>query len=301
MGKPPLTTPEQVESALAYETGIDGGITRDWDEYLEWAMNAVNDVNMRRMTYFLCTHEGEWFYPLDLKAAMNLTIEEAPLRKELELLYKYDIVEMDRGRYGGVFDRTLKKVLMSHYADILELPVDEFDSYFRSDSLLDYSKERIRQLELSLAEMREVKQQFTRLQNTHNKTTGHHYELETLLRLLKDIIDEKGGLTEGMRIEAVRDHLNYHLETGEELDIVLDGTSAVVMVECKNDIPENLDHITPKMVDEFVEKATRLHRNRFADKDLRLGFFSKHGFEPKMESYLTERGIVWRLTEKIAE
>ncbi len=297
IGKPPITTPEQVESALAYETGVDGGIKHDWDEYLELAMNAMNDVNMRRMTYFLCKHEGEWFYPLDLKAAMELTIEEALLRKELELLFKYDIVEMNRGRYGGVFDRTLKKVLMSNYADILELPVDEFDAYFRSDSLLDYSKERIRQLELSLAEMRDVKQTFTRLQNTHNRTKGHHYELETLLRLLKDIIDKKGGLTDGMRIEAVRDHLNYHLESGEELDIVLDGENAVVMVECKNYIPENLDHITPKMVDEFMDKATRLHSDRFADKTLRLGFFSKHGFEPKLESYLTQRGIVWQFDD----
>lgn len=292
IGKPRLETSDDVDSALEYETGLYGGIKRDWDEYLALAMDAVNDINMRRITYFLCKHEGEWYYPLDLKSAMKLEIEEAPLRKELELLFKYDIVEMNRGRYGGVFDRTLKKVLMSNYADILELPVDEFDSYFRSDSLLDYLKERVQQLELSLADMREVKQKLRVLQNTHNTTKGHHYEVETLLRLLKGIIQGGSGLLEGVRIETVRDHLNYHLESGEELDILLEDEQAVVMVECKNYIPENLDKITPKMVDDFVEKATRLHVSRFADQQLRLAFFSKYGFEQKMETYLTERGIV---------
>jgi hypothetical protein len=51
--------------------------------------------------------------------------------------------------------------------------------------------------------------------------------------------------------------------------------------------------ITENMVDEFVDKATHLHAARFPDKELRLGFFSKHGFEQKMESYLTQRGIVF--------
>jgi len=76
------------------------------------AMKAVNDINMRKMTWFLCKHEGEWFYPRDLKREMSLDIDDQKLREELGLLYKYDIVEMNRGRYDGVFDRTLKKVLL---------------------------------------------------------------------------------------------------------------------------------------------------------------------------------------------
>jgi len=64
-----------------------------------------------------------------------------PRECELE---KYDLVEMSGGRYGGVFDRTLKKVLMKQYGDILELPVKDFDAYFRNDSLLDYLKVRVK-------------------------------------------------------------------------------------------------------------------------------------------------------------
>jgi len=36
-------------------------IKKDWDEYLNMAMNAVNDVNIRRITYFLYRHEGECY------------------------------------------------------------------------------------------------------------------------------------------------------------------------------------------------------------------------------------------------
>jgi len=64
---------------------------------------------------------------MDLKREMSLDIDDQKLREELGLLYKYDIVEQNRDRYGGVFDRTLKKVLMTNYPDILELPDKDFD------------------------------------------------------------------------------------------------------------------------------------------------------------------------------
>ena len=66
------------------------------------------------------------------------------------------------------------------------------------------------------------------------------------------------------------------------------------MVECKNYAPENLDKITPTMVDDFVDKARRFH-TRFPDKELRLAFVSKHGLETSLESYLTQQGIAFTL------
>jgi hypothetical protein len=46
------------------------------------------------------------------------------------------------------------------------------------------------------------------------------------------------------------------------------------------------------MLDAFVDKATRLNAH-FPNKDLRLGFFSKHGFEEPMQTYLTQHGITF--------
>lgn len=290
--KPRITTLGDVDQALELEVRADGNIKNDWDEYLLLAMDAVNDVNMRRITYFLCQHEGEWFSPQAIKEALSLDIDESRLRKELELLYKYDIIELGKfGRYGGVFDRTLKKVLMVNYADLLDIPAEEFDSYFKNDNMLDYVQELTEQLDLSLAERRDLKQKFDVLQRQHNNLKGDVYEQEVLLDLLKGIMKGEGGLIEGMEITAMQFTLKYHLETGEEIDVVLEGQQAVVMVECKHYAPENLDRLTPKMVDDFTDKARRLHQSRFAGKDLRLGFFSKYGLEPSLEKYLTECGI----------
>jgi hypothetical protein len=291
-GKPTLRTVEDVDQALELEAGTRGNIKKDWDEYLLLAMDAVNDINMRRITYFLCQHEGEWFSPVDIKNALSLTIDESRLRQELDLLYKYDIVEMHRGRYGGVFDRTLKKVLMANYADLLKIPVESFDSYFKNDNMLDYLQERVEQLELSLEDAEKVRHTLDVLRGEHNDLKGAYYEREVLLALLKRIIQGEGGVVEGMDITTCRFTLNYHLETGEEIDLVLEDRQTVVMMECKNYAPKYLYKITPQMVDDFIEKAHRLH-TRFADKELRLGFFSKYGLEPSLEAYLTERGIVF--------
>jgi hypothetical protein len=255
-------------------------------------MSAVNDVNMRQMTYFLCKHEGEWYYPGQLQQAMSLDLDQETIRKELRLLHTYDLIEQKGGSYGGVFDRTLKKVLMTNYSDLFNLPVEEFDVYFKNDNLLDYLKERVEQLELSLAEMREIRHSLRVLKGEHNDLKGHYYEREVLLRLIKRIIDGEGGLVEGIGVTEFTHTLNYHLDTGHEIDILLEGEQVVVMVECKNYAPENLDKITRKMVDEFVDKATRL-KARFPNKDLRLGFFSKHGFEEPMKTYLTQHGITF--------
>ncbi|MCP4605026.1 MAG: hypothetical protein GY847_31640, partial [Proteobacteria bacterium] len=165
--KPVINKIDDVDLALEFEVGR-GTIKSDWDEYLSLAMNAVNHVNMRRITYFLCKHEGEWYYPRDLKRALALEIDDEKLREELALLHKYDLIELSGGRYGGVFDRTLKKVLMKHYGDILELPAEDFDAYFRNDSLLDYLRERVKRLELSLEEAERLRDTLSALRGEHN-------------------------------------------------------------------------------------------------------------------------------------
>ena len=292
LGKPLITNIVDADQALKYEVE-DGTIRHDWDEYLMMAMNAVNSINMRRMTWFLCKHEGEWFYPKDLKQEMSLDIDDQKLRDELAFLYKYDLIERKQGRYGGVFDRTLKKVLMTNYGDILDLPVKDFDAFFRNDSLLDYLKERIKRLELNLEEADIFRHKLKVLQGDHNNLKGHYYEREVLLSLIKSIIDSEGGLTEGILVTDFSYQLSFFLEAGKEIDIVLEGENTVIMAECKNYAPEYIYKITKKMVEEFIDKARRLAKERFQHKKLRLGYFSKHGFEKKLTSVFDAHGIVF--------
>jgi hypothetical protein len=290
-GKPLITSAADADKSLKYEVEV-GTIKHDWDEYLMLAMKAVNDINMRRITWFLCRHEGEWFYPMDLKREMSLDIDDQKLRDELGLLYKYDIVEKNQGRYGGVFDRTLKKVFMTNYRDILGLPDEDFDEYFRNDSLLDYLKERIRQLELGLEDADILRNKLKKLQGDHNNLKGHYYERVVLLELIKSIINKNGVLTEGISVTDFSYTLCSFLESGHEIDIVLEGENVVIMAECKNYAPEYIHKITKKMVEEFAEKARRLAKERFQHKKLRLAYFSKNGVEEKMKPVFDYHGIV---------
>ncbi|MDM8515875.1 hypothetical protein QUF76_06715 [Desulfobacterales bacterium HSG16] len=292
-GKTLISTVEEADQALEYEVDR-GAIKHDWDEYLSLAMDAVNDVNMRKITFFLCQHEGQWFYPRDIKQALSIELDDQTLRKELALLYKYDIVEKTGGRYGGVFDRTLKKVLMKQYGDIFNLPVEEFDAYFRNDSMLDYLQERMKHLELGLAEAEELRQTLSVLRGEHNNLKGHDYERQVLLSLIKAIIDGEGGLTDGIKVTDFSYILNYNLTSGEEIDIVLEGGQSVIMAECKNYAPEYLHKITEKMVGKFADKAHRLHKDRFSGKKLRLVFFSKHGFEEKLKPTFERHDMAFR-------
>ena len=291
IGKPRISSVRDADQVLEFEVGTHGSIKNDWEEYLSMAMNGVNDVNLRRMTYFLCRHEGEWFFPGRLRQAMSLEADEDTIRKELGLLHRYDLIEQKGGQYGGVFDRTLKKVLMTIHADLFGLPVGEFDIYFRNDNMLDYLRERAEKLEMGLAEAEELRQKLNVLQGQHNNLRGHYYEREVLLDLFQRIIDGRGGIIEGIDVTEFTPAMNWHLPSGEEIDVVLEGKHAVIMAECKNYRPRYLNRITRKMVDEFADKAARLHREQFSDKELRLAFFSRHGFEDKLALYLREKGI----------
>jgi hypothetical protein len=139
--KPIIKSVDDVDEALYFE--VDRGeIAKDWHEYLSLAMDRYNDKNLKRLTFFLCKTEGKFYYAKDIKKEMGLKLGVEELRDELELLHKYNLIEKERGRYGGVYDPTLKKVLMSNYGDILELDMKDFKEYFKTEDILtDLEKE----------------------------------------------------------------------------------------------------------------------------------------------------------------
>lgn len=289
LGKPRIHSIEDVDQALNFEVST-GIIRKDWYEYLALAMHDYNSLNMKRMVYFLCKNEGVFYYPGQIKAEMNLDISDEQLRDELYLLHKYDIIELKEGAYGGVFDRTLKKVLMVNFRDVLELPMEQFKAYFKVDNQLDYFIEKIKHLELSLEQSWEWKDKLQVLRGAHNNLKGHHYEQEILIRLLSDLINHKGDLTADMEIKEAKFKLNYHLETGEELDFILWDPQIMIAGECKHYQGKQIASINQAMVDHFLTKIAML-QEKFPHHQLRPAFFSLEGFIPKMETYLREKRV----------
>jgi hypothetical protein len=146
-------------------------------------------------------------------------------------------------------------------------------------------------LKLSLEDADILRQKLKKLQGDHNNLKGHYYERVILLGLIKSIIDNNGGLTEGISVTDFSYQLCSFLQSGHEIDIVLEGKEVVIMAECKNYAPEYIHNITKKIVETFAEKARRLAKERFQHKKLRLVYFSKNGFEEKMKPVFDRHGI----------
>jgi hypothetical protein len=73
-------------------------------------MDNYNDENMRLITYYLCKNESKYYFPGQLKEELGLDIEDKKLRRELDILNKYDLIEKKGGQYGGVFDRDPNRI-----------------------------------------------------------------------------------------------------------------------------------------------------------------------------------------------
>lgn len=289
LGKPKIKINTDVDQALSYEVS-HGVIRKDWYEYLALAMHNYNSLHMKRIVYFLCKNEGTFYYPEDIKKEMNLDINDEQLLEELYLLHKYDIIEMNGGCYGGVFDRTLKKVLMANFGNILNLPIKEFKFYFNVDNHLDYVMEKIKELELSLEESWAWKDKLQVLRGAHNNLKGHPYEQEVLLRLLSDSINQQGELTKDIDRNTLNFQLNYHLPNGQELDLILWDSKILIAAECKHYEGKQITKINEELITEFMEKIVLL-RLDFPVQTIRPAFFSYEGFMPKIEELLTRKQI----------
>lgn len=280
---------DDVDQALYYEVKR-GKIKADWYEYLSLAMDRYNDQNMKLMTYYLCKNEGEYYYPYQLKERLSLDLDEEQIWRELDILYKYDLIDIDRERYGGIFDRTLKHVLMVNFGHVFNLPVEEFLEYFKGENQLTYLQEKIKELELSLEEEQELKGKIKKIEGLLNHEKGKRYEMTVLIKLVRYIINKKGGIVDGIAGTDFEFYLNYCLKTGEDIDIVIEGSDIIIAVECKNYSEENIRKINKKLIDKFIVNYKKLAEG-YPDKEIRPLYLSKNGFTDSIKKYLKENGI----------
>ena len=82
-------------------------------------------------------------------------------------------------------------------------------------------------MELSLEDADILRQKLKVLQGHHNNLKGHGYERVVLLELIKSIINGTGGLTEGISVTDFSYKHCAFLESGHEIDIVLEGEEVV--------------------------------------------------------------------------
>jgi hypothetical protein len=135
--KKDLTTEDGVRDALTYETVLgQGEIARIWNEYLQDAIDRVNNVNARRMVLYLAKHEPEERTRKQIRDDLGLTMTEAKLEKRLKQLVMSDILARGSSdfRYRGLGDRVFATVFRRIYGEEIDLvSVERIDEDFKRE------------------------------------------------------------------------------------------------------------------------------------------------------------------------
>jgi len=291
LNKPRIYDQDSVDKAMKYEA-TTGSIKRDWFEYLDMAISRYNDVNLKRVLFFLCKNEGVFYYASEIIKELQLDIDEFKLKSELDVLNKYDLIEKEGDHYGGVFDRTLKKVLMVAYSQVFSLPKDEFNTYFKANNMLDYLKDKIDNLKIENIKLYDVKDKLDILKKHHNNLKGNYYEMQVLLKLLKDVINRTNPLVEEMDIEKVEYYIKYHTINGKEFDVFMRTNDNIVVAECKNYEERYINKINSSLIDEFLQKVKGL-QEEFPMCKIKTAYYSNNGFTESAKAYLDEKGVCW--------
>ncbi|MEE4359405.1 MAG: hypothetical protein V2I97_23235 [Desulfococcaceae bacterium] len=114
-------TEEGVLRTLEFETlHPDGSINATWMEYIESAFSRINDVNAKKIVFYLSKNRDRAISRKELREALHLDMSETALEKKLRSLYRSDIIEEDRGFYRGVGDNIFDKVLRRTYSDDID-------------------------------------------------------------------------------------------------------------------------------------------------------------------------------------
>ena len=122
-GDKDLTTREGLSKTLEFETLSDqGNIKATWMEYVNTALNKVNDRNAKRIVLHLCKHKGKELTRKEILDDLQLEMTDEELEKRLEALVKSDIIEqgVSHYRYRSVGDSIFDKVFRGVFQDEIE-------------------------------------------------------------------------------------------------------------------------------------------------------------------------------------
>jgi len=118
-----LTTKEGIIKTLEFETMNPGGIIKNtWLEYLNFALDEVNNIHAKRIVLYLCQHRNRKVPRYELIKELGLDIPERELEKKLKALIMSDIVNSGGSRYTyqAIQDNIFEKVFLAEFGGDLE-------------------------------------------------------------------------------------------------------------------------------------------------------------------------------------
>ena len=294
-----LTTPQGLNETFLFEVGKpQGRIRAGWEEYLDAALDQINQINAKKIVLFLAKHrEREWTRQ-EIKEHCGLVeMSDQELERKLQALVAGDLIAHGHASiyYQGLGDPTFDKVFRLKYQEEIE----QISFEVIKTDLLSRFEEENRQLKTALAAQTT---ETNKLRGALNQKQGEIGELwvKSIIRYYSHhrryfAADELGNNTEAIRLPRFREIEAYAFMSGGseiKLDILCEPAQSEdwhLAVEVKNRAAKP---VSVEEVEKFAAELQALKAHRSAVK-LRGLFYSFNGFQDMALAKLRELEIFY--------
>jgi len=274
-------------NVLEFET-LDkrGSIRGTWMEYINSAIDRINDTNGKKIILYLCKRKDKMITRDQIEQDLNLGMSNGELEKRLKAFVKSDIIEQGTSnfRYQAVSDNIFEKVFRGIYQD----EIDGFDP------------KEIRN---------EYQQLYKKIQGQFNKYKGEFSEYVIINCLRHRAFKQNdlylpliNHLPDDFRFVDYESIWSYSASPIHKKDIQVDilakanGDNYSLIGEVKN----RKAKFSVKEAKVFLAKAMEVKQLENVNKAL-LFVFSAGGFFQNTIQFLKENNIAWSADKKFLE
>jgi hypothetical protein len=295
-----LTTPQGFNEAFLFEVGKpQGRIRAGWEEYLDAALEQINQINAKKIVLFLAKHhEREWTRQEIKEHCGLINMNDQELEQKLQALVAGDLIAQGRTSvdYQGLGDPTFDKVFRIKY----EKEIEQTSFEVTRQDIINQLEQANRELQTQLADRTTQMNPAVAGRGALNQKQGEIGELwvKSLLRYYSHqrryfAAGELGNNAEAIRLPRFRKiEAHAFMTNGDEikLDILCWPTQPEdwhLAVEVKN---RSAKPVSVDEVEKFAANLQALKAHLGAVK-LHGLFCSFNGFQPLALAKLNELGI----------
>ena len=274
-----LSTQEGVIEAFNYEiTDRRSMMTKTWHEYIQLALQKINDRHAKNMLLFLSKHSHRYYTHRELKEKLQIDLDLEVIKKKLLLLVEADVIEWGVSDidFRGLQDGTLNLILRNRFEK-------EISGYV--PDLKQEAQEQIRELQKDKK----------RLQGKLNNLSGQfaEYQLFMSFRSKKRfaLSEYFSGVhdTAKLNIIDVKQRIMLQRENGKQLEmdvIAVSDCGRIAVVEVK----KQKTPVGKNSVADFVDKL-EVYARKMPDNTILPAFLSLGGFREDARRLCEQHGI----------
>jgi hypothetical protein len=295
-----LTTEQGLYETFLFEAGHPklGRIRAGWEEYLDLALDEINQINAKKIVLFLAKHHDREWSRKEIKDRCGLTeMTDQELERKLQALVAGDLIAQGHSSiyYQGLGDLTFDKVFRLKYQE--EIEQTSFDLI--QQELLSKFEEENQKLKSALAAKTT---EANKLRGELNQKKGEigEFWIKALLRYYSQrqryfAAGELGNNAEAIRLPRFREIETYAcVSQGREIKLDVFCRPAqpedwYLAVEVKN---RSARPVSVEEVENFAAALQALQEHLGAVQ-LKGLFYSFNGFQQPAIAKLRELGIFY--------